>query len=380
MYRFFKGDAKNMRYVINEDLIIFQREGKIIIDLYKLHKQYAINNDFIESLFFFCVPKSEIEYIESFQNYSEDICLEIFNQFKSKRIIVQVDKKYLEKKDYGINVLNKAIQYNYWANRIDDSEKYQPLFDEFIKLNSIKGSKPQIYKKYVGKKYKLTLPEDLEGNIITTLLKRQSIRYTNPKINLRINDLANILYYSNGETAKALDMGIGEAIFKTVPTPGGRAASELYLVSFYVDRIPKGIYHYSIQDHSLELIRFGDYREEFYNITGGQDQVKSTSAVLVLTERIDRIVWKYQDSSAYRSALLEAGAVMQNIYLVSTLCNLGVGVIGTFRDSMIDELLNLNSNKEFTTALFTLGVNKGYTRFDRPTLKYYKDGNSDVRE
>ena len=41
---------------------------------------------------------------------------------------------------------------------------------------------------------------------------------------------------------------------------------------------------------------------------------------------------------------------------------------------MLENLLDIDPALEFGTAIFTLGKKEGLTRFDRPTLEEYREG------
>lgn len=362
-----------MLFQINNDIVIFFKDSKIILDLYKSHKQLAINKKFFKVLLYFSSPK-DIEKLNTNEFEDESINLvSVTKEFINKGVLVPVN---FAKDDYSIDTFNKSIQYFYWANKEDKDENYQSTYNEFWELNKKRYLQPSIYKNYASSKtINLPFPTEFSSDLLKSITNRQSIRYTLHNNDISLQTLSNLLYYSNGEASYAFDMGMGEAIFKYIPTPGGRASSELYLVNFEVNSIPYGIFHYSVKSNSLELIKKGNFRKIMFNIAGNQEQIKTTSLMLISTSRIDRIAWKYQDAAGYRAIYLEAGALMQNLYLLASALELGIGVIGTFKDKEIDSYLNLDPDKEIVTALYTVGKRKNLTRFDRPTLEEYRKAN-----
>lgn len=368
-----------MKYIMNEDMVIFEQNNKIIIDLYKEHAQMAIHPKFLQVLFFF---KQQHTLDEAINNellvdlFDEEVIGDIVEQFIDKSMLVDVSKKMKKENMNGINLLSKSIQYYYWANRVYDDEKYESTYEEFIKLNGKRGNQPSIYKEYkTNKILHLPTPSEFKADLLLTILDRQSIRYTNKNLNISMQDISDILYYSVGETAYAFDSGMGGALFKPTPTPGGRANTEIYLINLSNTLFEKGLYHYSVKTHCLEMIKPGNYREEMYKISGNQEQLNFCNIILVATERMDRITWKYQDASAYRSVLIESGLISQNIYLTGTAKRVAVGMIGTFKDSLLVQLLQINATIEIPTVLFTLGRRNNISRFDRPDLKYYEGVN-----
>lgn len=359
-----------MLFEINSDLIIFFKNSKVVIDLYKEHKQLALNKKFIDLLMTFTKPR-DIENINDVKLLDARNISEVVQELINKRVLVPATNKKVDSN--SIDIFNKSVQYFYWANKETKNENYQSTYREFLELNKKRYMEPPIYKSYDKcKQFILPTPTEFKSDLLSSIVKRQSIRYTKHNNDISLQSLSNLLYYSNGEASYSFDMGMGDAVFKFIPTPGGRASSELYLVNYEIECIPVGLFHYSVKNNTLELLKVGNFRKLMFDVSGKQEQVKTTSVMLISTSRIDRIAWKYQDAAGYRGAFLEAGGLMQNLYLLAEALGLGIGVIGTFKDIELDPYLNLDPKKEIVTALYTLGAKKNLTRFDRPILDDYR--------
>ena len=373
-----------MKLLMNNDMIIFRDKDKIILDLYKEHNQVAINPEFLPVLLLFRSPKDENDIEDdrdNFTTYSESEFDAIVDEFINKHVLI--DSEGINEKKLEIDSLNQSTRYYYWANRIFNYEKHETTYHEFMKLGSQRNIQPSVYKEYESKLKSIPLPypSEIKRDLLSTILYRQSVRYGITKENVSFDAISDLLYYSTGETSYAFDNGMGDALFKPTATPGGRAGNELYLINLSNTNLEKGIYHYSVKKHTLDLIKKGDFNDIMFKISGNQSQVKSTKMMLVLTEKMDRIIWKYHEGIAYRSAMIESGAVMQNIYLIASARKLGVGAIGTFRDDELDKLLNINPNNECVTLMFTMGVmDKNKDRFDQPSIDKYMEEDADERK
>jgi len=69
----------------------------------------------------------------------------------------------------------------------------------------------------------------------------------------------------------------------------------------------------------------------------------------------ERSEWKYKDR-AFRYIYIEAGHIAQNLALASVSINLGTCQIGAFFDEELNEILELDSNKESIIYLSTVGI------------------------
>ena len=128
---------------------------------------------------------------------------------------------------------------------------------------------------------------------------------------------------------------------------------EIFLYIDNVESLPKGTYHYNPFNHTLELLKEGDFKHELYKASLEQDQILYAAFTLVIVAIYDRAYSKY-DLRAYRYVLLDCGHLGQNIYLVATALGLGTVCIGAFEDDKIMELFDLGE-RELTVSIYTVG-------------------------
>lgn len=184
-----------------------------------------------------------------------------------------------------------------------------------------------------------------------TLVKRRSVRdFKAQKISL--DNLSRILYFSAGITRKNNDWN---ASVRAYPSGGARYPLELYLVIFNVKNLVKGIYHFNVKQNTLELIKGGSFLNEMISIFGNTKWLEKSGFIILISAVFDRTLMKY-GNRGYRLALLEAGHLAQNLYLVSTWLKLGCCALGGFLDDKLGSLLGLDKTKE--SAIYALAIGK----------------------
>lgn len=210
-------------------------------------------------------------------------------------------------------------------------------------------SPPPPLKKYkTGKEIKLPKP-DLRGLYLEEAIKkRRSIRhYKNEPLQLK--EVSQLLFAAQGVTGRA-----GGQPLRSAPSAGALYPFEIYLIVNDVEGLQKGIYHYSPIEHSIEMIRSGDYRGEITRACLDQEMVGEAGVVFVLTAIFERTTWKYGERG-YRYVYMEAGHISQNIYLQATSLGLGSVVIGAFYDKKVDKLLGIDGERECTIYIHAVG-------------------------
>ena len=212
--------------------------------------------------------------------------------------------------------------------------------------------KPETYKIYPKaiKTIKLTTPSfDEDINFWRVIIERKSTRkFKNEPITLE--QLSLLLFGMTGLTRI-----FPQFAFRTVPSAGGLYPIEVYPVINNVENLEKGIYHYNISNHNLELLKIGDFRIEVAK--GCLDQrIAFTSAVnFIWTAIIERSKWKYLQR-CYRYIYLDAGHIGQNFYLIAEALGLGACTIGAIFDDELNQLLEIDGVNE--TAIYVGVIGK----------------------
>jgi SagB-type dehydrogenase family enzyme len=212
------------------------------------------------------------------------------------------------------------------------------------------GQFPELYKQYPDAR-RVALTEqriDDDRPAAATIAERRSTRsYASQP--MTIAELSRILFLTTGISADRW----GNAR-RTAPSSGALYPIEVYAVVHNVDGIDRGVYHYALREHALELVRAGDHRSRVVEQGLHQEFLGECGAVLFLTQILQRMRPKYQDRS-YRYGLLEAGHIGENAYLAATSAGLGACGVGAFMDDAINEMLGIDGVEEAALYMVALG-------------------------
>jgi SagB-type dehydrogenase family enzyme len=164
---------------------------------------------------------------------------------------------------------------------------------------------------------------------------------------LSLLELSRLLHYAYGITEKRGQL-------RAAPSAGALYPIEIYPVVNNVEGLAQGIYRYFVADHSLALVREGDFRHQMMRHALGEEMMERASVVLVLSAVFERSAWRYRER-AYRYVLLEAGHISQNIYLVATALGLGTCAVGAFDDQGYNKIMGVDGKKESVIYLMPVG-------------------------
>jgi SagB-type dehydrogenase family enzyme len=140
---------------------------------------------------------------------------------------------------------------------------------------------------------------------------------------------------------------------RPVPSGGALYPLELYVLSFAVTGLERGVYHYDPFRARLALLDdagLAAAREAFVDAA----LLETASAVLVATAMFWRSRCKY-GPRGYRFALLEAGHLVQNALLAATALDLPALPVGGFYDRRLDALVGADSLDEAALYAVVLG-------------------------
>lgn len=164
---------------------------------------------------------------------------------------------------------------------------------------------------------------------------------------------------ASGEFARLLAaaQGITDKLSKhrAAPSAGATYPVELYPIVHNVEGLNAGVYHYVAVDEELERVRSGDFRAAIIEAGGGQEHLGESGVCFVFTGAFERAREEHGER-ADRYVLLEAGHIGQNICLMATALGLGACTVGTFTDSMVNDLVVVDGVEE--TAIYTITVGR----------------------
>jgi SagB-type dehydrogenase domain len=175
------------------------------------------------------------------------------------------------------------------------------------------------------------LPEPDKASPLSQLLvKRRSVRKFK-KEPLKLEALSRILWAA---------YGITERNRRVVPSAGATYPVEVYVFVKNVESLNPGIYKYDEREHSLILVKDGDYSRELARACLDQNWVREAPVNIVITAVHSRTTEWYGERG-FRYIYMEAGHIGQNIYLMAVEAGLGTVAVGAFRDEEVADLIGL---------------------------------------
>ncbi|MGS0562027.1 SagB/ThcOx family dehydrogenase [Microbacterium aurugineum] len=120
--------------------------------------------------------------------------------------------------------------------------------------------------------------------------------------------------------------------YRNSPSGGARASTDLYVQVRNVEGLPSGNYRYLADTHALDWLGASSSDDDMLHALSGQQWFLECAVLIVLAADLQSTAWKYTDKRSYRSVILDAGHLNQNIYLVGTALGLAVGTTAVQRD------------------------------------------------
>ncbi|HEV3485839.1 MAG TPA: SagB/ThcOx family dehydrogenase, partial [Vicinamibacterales bacterium] len=114
--------------------------------------------------------------------------------------------------------------------------------------------------------------------------------------------------------------------YRTAGGTGAQYHLELYFVCTDLTDLDAGVYHYSAIDHSLRLLRAGDFRAALVKATGNEPSIAAAPVVLAMTSTFWRNAWRYRER-AYRHTYWDAGTSLSHILAVATSAHVATKVV-----------------------------------------------------
>ena len=192
-----------------------------------------------------------------------------------------------------------------------------------------------------------------QSDLERVLLQRRSWRRFG-KGSIPLATLGRILGLTAGVQYWIDVPGQGRIALKTAPSGGARHPVELYVLSWRIRGLPKGLYHYAADTHSLELVKAGLDSSRIPKYLPEGDYFRGACALIIFTAVYERDIWRYKYSRAYRAPLVEAGHLCQTFCLLATSHNLAPFCAMGLGDSDLERDLGIDGIRE--SALYVAGV------------------------
>lgn len=237
-------------------------------------------------------------------------------------------------------ILSNSIEY--WENRDEESTGHLPAttHDE-LEL--------------------ITLPDpDLPSTSIREAVEgqRETVEYSGDPVILK--EIGTLLGSSCGVTCESGDLStIGSGSTRAYPSAGSMHPVKPYVIILDSNGIESGYYYYSAEDHGLRVIEQKEKQDILTTLESAfhtsRVNISGASMVVLLTGEFWRSKVRF-GPRGYRSTLLEAGHIAQNIRLIASVLGLGSVTVNLFEESIIDPLLLANGVDESTLYGLVLGT------------------------
>lgn len=214
-----------------------------------------------------------------------------------------------------------------------------------VKLDRL--HRPEPYKQYGGRSIELPTPLKRGGAPLWDVVKRRrSVRRYKPGP-LSLQHVSQMLWVSQGITDRKNGL-------RASPSAGALYPIETYLVAHDVEGVPAGLYHYSVKDHALVVVREGDMRKETETAALDQGFAGRAPAVFVMSAVFARSLWKYGERG-FRYVYMDAAHAAQNIVITASALNLGSCLIGALYDEECNLLIGVDGEEESVIYMCAVG-------------------------
>ncbi len=183
------------------------------------------------------------------------------------------------------------------------------------------------------------------------LLRRRS-RRDFKEVPLELEKFSAVLFSAQGITGEKYGFAL-----RTAPSAGATYPVDLVVFARNVEGVEKGLWLYIPENHSIRLIKKGNFSAELSEIAVGQDEPERASTTLIMIGVVERIFPRYAERSL-RYIFLECGHISQNVYLMSEALGLGSVSIGAFYDDELAKLAGYNPKEVIAAYMHAVG----YTR------------------
>jgi SagB-type dehydrogenase family enzyme len=196
----------------------------------------------------------------------------------------------------------------------------------------------------MGEEFSLAPPSDsdLPGESIEDVIQRRASTRRFAHKELPFADLSAII----------------DRATRGIPADFSRAdrdpLNEMYVIVNRVEGLPPGAYFYRFENHSLELLKPGDFSKESAHLTLGQDLGGDASATLFFLADLKLLLAAY-GNRGYRAAQMEAGIIGGKMYLASYALKRGATGL-TFFDDDVTEFFSPHAANKNCIFVISIGV------------------------
>lgn len=340
---------------VNPEISISFQDGNIYIDVPSLHQRLEVTLDTLMLLQILSSEDKETALLKLSGEYSLDNLRTIVEDLLGCNLLVKTGHTF----DYSEKW--KDWKKTTWSFHLDSRDVIftttpgeENKYIDYI----LKATPPAIYKcacEQTELTYKLPPPAELKPESLTDVFFKRRTCRNFLDVPVDLEKLSTVLYYTGGALFEAETTRFGKALIKSAPSPGGRHSTEIYVYVRKCGQMREGIYHYCVKHHALDFITQVEstfLKKAIFN----QAYFEQASVVFFFTTVVDRMIWKYKTTKAYRQLHFEIGHYCQNLLLAGTALDLAVFQTGALHDSYVESYLRINGCDEFLMYCAGVGI------------------------
>ena len=200
----------------------------------------------------------------------------------------------------------------------------------------------------------LAMPRELElPSIPTTAAIARDVPADGVGAAIDLDMLTRLMFCTGGLTRSRTVDG-EEYHFRAAASAGALYPIEIYLATGGVEGLEPGLYHFSPADLKLRGLRRGDWRGYLADAGAGREALRQARAVIVFSALFWRSAWKYR-ARAYRYCFWDGGTMIANLMAAANAENIPTEIITAFADGPIEQLLELDGDREGIVCMVALG-------------------------
>jgi SagB-type dehydrogenase family enzyme len=167
-----------------------------------------------------------------------------------------------------------------------------------------------------------------------------------------------LLHWTVGKRGEVIAYDFRDAPLRYVPSAGGLASVDAYVVAGNVDGLAPGSYYY---DHRRGLVPLaaGHMLQKVADLNPGQSWLTRAAALVVLVANTDRVAHKY-GPMGFKLAMLDAGATVGHAELVAAALELRGTILGGLPPPELARLLRLDGRTRVPVATLAVGTRTGH--------------------
>ncbi|HYL60982.1 MAG TPA: SagB/ThcOx family dehydrogenase [Candidatus Methylomirabilis sp.] len=346
--------AKRLRRAAS--LVSYWRDGRLVFENFLTCDRVTAVAFTLLILDFFGRWRSPSEFYASFSNYSRKSLAATLRQLQTHHLLLS-EGSYEDRRDASVTStwsswLPAAGMLQFGSQNIRYQSNLAKVRRRFLQ-RAKEHVPPSPVKHYVhAAQFSLPSPEQ-HGALPEVLLARRTWRRFSRRT-MQLQQLATLLGLTWGVQSWVRFPGVGRLALKTSPSAGARHPIEVYVLAVNVAGLPRGIYHYAADTHRLERLKSHAAPRDIVNFLGNQWWYAPACALLLMTAVFPRNQWKYRDSIAYRTVMIDAGHVCQTFCLVATWLGLAPFCTMAFDQVLVEKELRIDGVQE--SLVYAAGV------------------------